>query len=264
MSAQISGSEQLEHTVGREPVKGPAAGSLLLHGALAGTIVFWGLINGLFHHNTWGGTAGGGAIQVQITSALPLPAQKVNDNVLSTETPSDAPAIPQIKAQQQALDLQAIPIPGKETKAKVKPQPAPRTPPSKVQPRQDTRALYGEQSGSVMPRTMSQSTSNGPTAVADSDFGSRFPWYVDGINRKMSQDWNKAEVDAATPHGAQVYIVFTIRRDGTPTTVQLDRSSGSGTLDRSCIRAAQRVDTFGQLPAAYNQSTLKVSYYCEY
>jgi protein TonB len=61
-----------------------------------------------------------------------------------------------------------------------------------------------------------------------------------------------------------VYIVFTIRRDGTPSEVQLDRSSGSATLDRSCMHAAQRVDTFGMLPAGYNQSTLKVSYYCEY
>jgi periplasmic protein TonB len=264
MNVQLRGAEQLEQTLGREPLAGPAAGSLLLHGALAGTIVFWALINGLFHHNTWGGTAGGGAIQVQITSALPLPAQKVNDNVLSTETPSEAPAISQPKPEQQQLDLQAIPIPGREVKPKTKPQPTPRTPQRADQKPLDNRATYGEQSGTVMPRSMSQSASNGPTAVADSDFGSRFPWYVDAINRKMSQDWNKGEVDASTPRGAQVYIVFTIRRDGTPASVQLDRSSGSGSLDRSCIRAAQRVDTFGQLPAAYNQSTLKVSYYCEY
>ena len=46
--------------------------------------------------------------------------------------------------------------------------------------------------------------------------------------------------------------------------LQLDTSSGSPTLDRSCERAVQRVDTFGNLPPAYNQSTLKVSYYCEY
>jgi hypothetical protein len=26
----------------------------------------------------------------------------------------------------------------------------------------------------------------------------------------------------------------------------------------------QRAETFGALPSAYNQSTLKVSYYCEY
>ena len=59
-------------------------------------------------------------------------------------------------------------------------------------------------------------------------------------------------------------LIFTIHKDGSPSDVQLDRSSGSPTLDRSCQRGVQRVDTFGPLPAAYNQSTLKVSYYCEY
>jgi protein TonB len=44
----------------------------------------------------------------------------------------------------------------------------------------------------------------------------------------------------------------------------MDRSSGNPTLDRSCIRAAQRVDTFGPLPSGYNQSTVNVSHYCEY
>ena len=29
-------------------------------------------------------------------------------------------------------------------------------------------------------------------------------------------------------------------------------------------RGVQRVDTFGTLPSAYNQNSLKVSYYCEY
>jgi protein TonB len=59
-------------------------------------------------------------------------------------------------------------------------------------------------------------------------------------------------------------MVFTIHRDGSVTELQLDRSSGSPTLDRSCLLAAQRVSTFGNLPAAYNQNMLKVSYYCEY
>ena len=101
-------------------------------------------------------------------------------------------------------------------------------------------------------------------SVNDSDFGSRFPWYVDGINRKMAVSWNKREVDASTPKGTRVYLVFTIHQDGTPTDVQIDRASGSATLNNSCRRGVQRVDTFGQLPASYNQSTLKVSYYCEY
>jgi protein TonB len=44
----------------------------------------------------------------------------------------------------------------------------------------------------------------------------------------------------------------------------MSQSSGSPTLDRACMRAAQRVDTFGALPAQYNQNTLMTSYYCEY
>ena len=80
----------------------------------------------------------------------------------------------------------------------------------------------------------------------------------------MADNWNKAQVDPRTPKGTRVYLVFAIHRDGTPSNLQLDRSSGSPTLDISCERAVQRVDTFGNLPPAYNQSTLKVSYYCEY
>jgi protein TonB len=80
----------------------------------------------------------------------------------------------------------------------------------------------------------------------------------------MGQSWYKPEVDPRTPKGARVYLVFTIRHDGSPADVQIDRSSGAPSLDRSCQRAAQRVDTFGILPQGYNQSTLKVSYYCEY
>ena len=55
-----------------------------------------------------------------------------------------------------------------------------------------------------------------------------------------------------------------IHRDGSVSQVKLDQSSGSSTLDRSCLRAAQRVDTFGPLPSCYNQSSVMTSYYCEY
>jgi protein TonB len=107
-------------------------------------------------------------------------------------------------------------------------------------------------------------SNGGPTAVGNSDFASRFGWYVDNINRKMAQSWDKRAVDSHTPRGARVYLVFTIHRDGSPASVQVDRSSGSPSLDLSCQRGVQRVDTFGGLPQAYNQSTLQVSYYCEY
>jgi protein TonB len=262
MKSLMEGMGQLERGLMPEPMGGPAAGSLALHGLLLGGLLAYGVLAGFFHHNLWGNPGTGGAIQVSlVSSAIPLPAVEQNKNVLMTETPSQAPAEPTPKAK-QAVDETAIPIQGKQ----VKPQPktAPKTQQHQPQPR-DNRAQYGEQAGSILPRaTLPQGGSNGPTSVGDGDFASRFGWYVDGINRKMATTWDKREVDPRTPKGIRVFLVFTIHRDGSPADVQVDRSSGSATLDRSCQRGVQRVDTFGQLPAAYNSSTLKVSYYCEY
>jgi protein TonB len=245
-----------------EPIARPAAGSLALHGALAGGLVLYGLLGGLFHHNLWGNQGSGGAIQVNlVTSALPLPSdQPPNQNVLSTETPSQAPAEPSPK-QKLAVDEDAIPILGKQ--AKPQQQTAPKT--QQHQPEADNRAQYGEQAGSFMPRaTQAQSGSNGPVSVTNGNFGSLFGWYIEGIQRKMSTNWNKLEVDQRTARGTRAYIEFTVHRDGSVSNVKLDQSSGSQTLDSSCLRAAQRVDTFGALPAQYNQSTVLTSYYCEY
>lgn len=265
MSSLLEGNEEhLERELAGEPIAAPATGSIVLHAGLTIAIVLYYVLGGYFHSNIWGGSAAGGAIRVNITSALPLPSdQPINENVLATEKPSPAPEIPQPKAESKTIDMSAVPIPGK--KEKVKPQPVPKASPKQQPIQQDNRARYGEQAGSSMPRAITgQTTTVGPTSVSEGDFGSRFPWYVDGINRKMSQSWNKSEVDPRTPKGARVFLTYTIHRDGSPADVQVDRSSGSSTLDRSCIRGVQRVETFGNLPPGYNSSTLKVSYYCEY
>ncbi|HSZ16885.1 MAG TPA: energy transducer TonB [Terracidiphilus sp.] len=263
MSVLLEGTEHLEQELTPERIAAPATGSILLHLGLAAGIVLYGILGGFFHHNFWGSPGTGGAIQVNlVSSSIPLPSnQPVNQNVLSTETPSQAPAPPTPKAK-QAEDDTAIPISGKQKKQEK--ETAHKTPPQKQEPVPTNRANYGEQAGSSIPRAAQPSLSNGPTSVTNGDFGSRFGWYVDGISRKMSSNWYKALVDQNTPRGARSYIDFTIARDGSVSNVRLDRSSGSPTLDSSCMRAAQRVDTFGALPAGYNQSTLLVSYYCEY
>ena len=259
----LEGTEHLEEELTPDRVMAPAAGSIVLHLALAAGIVLYGVIGGFFHHNLWGSAGAGGAIQVNlVSSALPLPTnQPINQNVLSTETPSKAPAPPEPKAK-QAEDETAIPIAGKQKKQEH--ETTPKTPPKQQPPTPNTRAAYGEQEGSSMPRTTQPSLTAGPTSVNNGDFGSRFGWYVDGISRKMAANWYKALVDQSTPRGARAYIDFTIDRDGTVGNPKLERSSGSSTLDRSCLDAARRVDTFGPLPTGYNQSTLLVSYYCEY
>ena len=255
----LEGGDLLERELTPEKAFRPAMGSVLLHAGLAASIALYGFLGGLFHPNSWGGAGAGGAVQVSlVSSAIPLPADHPpNQNVLSTDTPSEAPSQPTPKAK-QAVDETAIPIIGKHKKPEQ--QTAPK---SSQQTMQTNRAQYGEQAGSSMPRAV-QNGPVGPTVVGDGDFGSRFGWYVNQINNKMAQSWYKPEVDPRTPRGARVYLTFTIKHDGTPAEVQIDKSSGAPSLDRSCQRGVQRVDTFGILPQGYNQSTLKVSYYCEY
>ncbi len=260
-----------------EPLGKPMLTAIAAHLLLAGGIVAWALIHGWWSHNNWGSNEGG-AVAVQLVSnALPLPAdQKPNDNVLATETPSQAPAPPaaHVKATQ---DQDAIPIatqvapPKKQAKQQQHetqrlplPLPLPQqrsNPYSKPVPQ--NRAAYGEQASSQMQRSVT-ATSDGPVSVTSGTRGFNYPFYVENIKRRMLQSLYRGEIDPRTAKGAQAYILFTIQRNGAPTEIRMDRSSGSPTLDQACLRAAQRVDSFGPLPSPVTDGPLHVSYYCEY
>jgi periplasmic protein TonB len=254
----------VEKQLAGEPLAMPATGSLVLHIALFGLLVYYGWILGLFHHNLWGGQGAGGAMSVSLVSnAIPLPTtQPLNKNVLTTETPSPAPAPPSPK-ETHKVDETAIPIQGKQ----VKPQKetAVKTQMHQQPQKQDNLAHYGEQNGTSIPRAVQQQNfTSGQTSVTDVSFGSMFSWYVAQIDRTMDSNSYRAMADPHTPKGARAFIEFQINRDGSHGQVKLDTSSGSSSWDNVCLRAAQRVDTFGPLPSQYNKSSLLVSYYCEY
>jgi len=276
--------DRIDTELAPEPLGRSFVGALIFHGLLVAGIFGYALIAGLLPHNTWGGANDGGAIAVQLVSnALPLPAdQKPNDNVLATEKPSEAPAPPAPKAQ-ATVDQSAIPIaeklapPKKQADKKqeaakpVKPLPVPPQVMAKASPysqptKPDNKAQFGEQSSSRMQRSSQTSTTseNGQVSVSTGSKGFNYPWYISALQRKMGQNLYRGEVDPRTPQGTRVYILWTIQRDGTPINARLDKSSGSPTLDRACLRAVQRVDTFGPLPSPPNDGTPNVSYYCEY
>lgn len=255
---------EMDRGLAREPVAGPATGSILLHLALFVLIGYYAWILGFFHHHLWGNSGTGQSMQVSLVSnALPLPAEQINKNVLATETPSQAPAPPAPK-EEHHVDETAIPIAGRREKPKKRTEHKT----EQHQPKQPLdRAAYGEQAGSAMPRsTVQPSTAAQTTTVSNGDFGSLFPWYVRVITQKVSQNWLRGMVDPSTPKGAMTEIYFRIDREGDPefSTIRVAVSSGSPTLDLSCKQAVQRVDTFGPLPAASRDSYLDVTYDCTY
>jgi periplasmic protein TonB len=257
----------------RAPFGVPFAESFGLHllvvGALGASVWLHGRIRG----NEWGQNYEG-AIQANLVSnapSIPLPqVQKPSDNVLATENPSPAPAIEKEQTV-PAPDLKAIPIPVKQPAKKEPPPKKDNTakqqqkhPQQQQQPKD--RANFGEQQATSMPKSMSQSQSQSPAAPISVTGGGgfRFPYYVAIIQRKTQENWLKQEVDPSTPSGAKAYIYFSINRDGNPSDIRVGESSGSASLDQSCMRAVQRVDSYGPLPAAYTGASLQVSYYCEF
>jgi protein TonB len=245
------------------------AQSTLLHGLVIGLILGYGYLHNMLHGSDWGANAfQQGAIQATLvsTAALPLPQDHPpTDNVLATETPSEAPALEEQKITPVPLP-DAIPIPEKQTPVKPQVKPKPQAPPPHpAAPPKPNKANYGEAAPANVPRaTASNNSVNSMVAMTGGDFGSRFGWYVDVIKRKVAQDWYLQEVQPGTPAGATVYVQFTVARDGTPGSITLATPSSSPSLNSSCLHAVQRVDTFGPLPQGYNENSLNVLYHCTY
>ena len=107
-----------------------------------------------------------------------------------------------------------------------------RVPQSQIKPHQDNKAQYGEQAGSSIARATQTPTvvTVGHTSIGDVDFGTRFGWYVNNMNRAISANWYSREVNSSTPKGSRAYLIFTIHRDGSVSDVKFAQGSGSPTL----------------------------------
>ena len=101
-------------------------------------------------------------------------------------------------------------------------------------------------------------------AIPDSKPSTVPDWYVTAVKEKVAANWYLKEVMDSTPAGAVVYVQFEIGRKGFPGSASIQSSSGYHSLDESCLNAVDRVDSFGPLPAEYQEHTLNVVYHCTY
>jgi protein TonB len=264
--------------------KMPLSFSLLLHGALAGLVVF-----GALHSNrgdSWGGP--GGSVTVGLVGnvpAIPLPhpdmstTSRVVDNTKGLykeeppkiETPPpDALPIPKFK------DLKPPKVPRKpETPTlnhtpppKIAPHPSkllenPTTPPPNAIP-------YGQGGAPTIPTSsfaMGHGTTQGGLAfngVNGGDFGSRFSWYVEAVQRRVSSNWLQSTIDPNVSAAPRVVVVFTILRDGSVTNIQLTQRSNNYSVDTSAIRAVKDSSPLQPLPGGYGGSSVNVEFWFDF
>ena len=243
---------------------GPAlVWSLGLHAGIIVFLFLYGMLLGHTGGSTWGG---GDAIGATLVSSVPLNvAPSQTQNVLANQSKGVTQSQP--KVEEKAPD--AIEIAGKNAKIKPKKKQITETK-EKAQAApepEDNQVAFGEGGPVSGPYgSFSAGGAKGGFGITGGggDFGSKYAWYVHVIQQKVADNWLKYEVDPRITSAQRVYITFDVMRDGHPTNVQVEQSSGVPSLDISATRALQRIDTFGPLPADYSGNKISVEYWFDY
>lgn len=102
------------------------------------------------------------------------------------------------------------------------------------------------------------------TGMGGGDFGSRFSWYVEAVQRRISGNWLQSTVDPSVGAAPRVVVVFTILRNGTVTNVQITQSSNNYSVDSSATRAVKDSSPLAPLPPEYSGSNVNVEFWFDY
>ncbi|HZU30071.1 MAG TPA: TonB family protein [Candidatus Angelobacter sp.] len=248
----------------REQWKRPLLISTVFHVALVvGGLAMGWVLQSHSTANDWGNN-GGSAVEAKLVSAaipIPKPEQSTN-NIVATENKGVAQTVPQPKPVETE---DGIAIKGKVTpkpKQIEKPVPPTHAVARPVPTPVDTAVPYGEGGPVTGPYgNFTAPNTKGGFSVKDAAFGSKYGWYIDGVRRKVQQNWLTYEIDPRINAPHRAFIQFDIMRDGSPANVHLAQSSGVPSLDQSAIRAIQRIDGFGALPEG---SKLEVEFWFDY
>jgi protein TonB len=216
--------------------------------------------------DTWGSGGGGEAIGATLVSTVPLPANPAQtQNVLANESKGLTQSQPKVEEKTpDAIEIQGKnakikPKKKQETASKEKAQPAPEE--------ENNQVAFGEGGPVSGPYgTFSAGGAKGGFGITGGggDFGTKYAWYVQVIQKKVADNWLKYEVDPKITTAQRVYITFDVARDGNPANVQIEQSSGVPSLDISAKRALQRIDTFGPLPSDYSGDKISVEFWFDY
>ena len=264
--------------------KKPVSFSLLLHASLVGIAIF-GMVHSPRGEN-WGGP--GGSVTVGLVGnvpAIPLPHPDISTNsrtvdntkgLYTAEPPKIEPPPPDALPIPKFKDLKPPPkIPPKPTPSLNPVQPPRVVPhPSKTlenpTPPPPNAVPYGQGGAPTIPTSsfaMGQGNTQGGLAMngaGGGDFASRFSWYVEAVQRRISSNWLQSTIDPSVSAAPRVVVVFTILRDGSVTNIQLTQRSNNNSVDNSAIRAVRESSPLTPLPGAYSGSNVNVEFYFDY
>ena len=227
------------------------------------------LLIGIYIQRTsvpWGGIGGGDSgtkVNLVASAGLPMPQPTVPTESATVDPTKglykEEPKKPEPK--EDATKIQKF--------DKLKP-----LPPSKASktfenktPQPDNAVNYGKGGQMSLPSGYAQQPGplTGGLAVqgqGGGDFSTRYGWYIEGVNRAVSQNWIQSTIDPsfrASGKGHCVFV-FTINRDGSIKNIRLSQSSGNQSFDTSAERALLSIEHFPPLPADYSGRFVDVTF----
>lgn len=266
MATAVANSQDL-------PYSKPVALSLLLHLALAGTV----LVSAYLHlrGDEWAGVGGqiGQSINVTVvpSAGIPMPQPPAMDSPKFDPDNGMYKVDPQPKAPAPPED--AVPIPSPE-KVKAKPKPQPPTPKkdklfANKTPTPDNAVDYGK--GGRLKNLVGDSSSNpgaNPSAGVNTpgqgggDFATRFGWYIQAAKRRVDPNWDRLSIDSGVRNSTTLHaaVSFSINRDGSIKNVRITQSSGNLSWDNAGLRAIMNSNPLPPLPPDYQGSEVAVTW----
>ena len=247
-------------------LKTPMGYSVALHLLLFGSL----FISSVYSHrgDLWGGP-GGGAVSIGLVGSLPgIPLPKP-DVVTTSRVVDETKGLYKSEPKPVEPPTEAAPIPKFEKK---KP-PRYITHPSRVleNPAQPppNAVPYGQGGSPSVPYTsfsMGAGTQAGlgMSGAGGGNFGSRFPWYVEAVQRRISSNWLQSTVDPTVRWAPRAVVTFQILRDGSATNIQLLQSSGNASVDASAVRAIHDSSPMQRLPSEYPGSNVSVEFWFDF
>jgi periplasmic protein TonB len=251
-----------------DSLKKPLWFSVAFHGVLLSSMI----VSGIFSHRgeSWGGA--GGAISVGIVGnvpGVPMPRpETMTPNRVVDESKGLYKTEPPPEVKSPPPDAEAIPkfLRNKPPKYISKP--------SKVlenrAPPPENAVPYGGGGTPTVPYAsfaMGAGSTQGGLSFGGQgggDFGARFPWYVQAVQRRVSGNWLQSTVDPGISFAPRVVATFDILRNGTITNVQITKSSGNYSVDNSALRAIQNSTPVNALPSEYSGSKVSVEFWFDF
>jgi protein TonB len=219
--------------------------------------------------NAWGGPGGqlGAGTKVSLVRSAPLPMphepavteSKVVDptkTVHKEEPPKPKPPEPKTDATKIPKFEKEKPLPPSR-KSRILEDKTP----------EPDNAVPGHNGGANLPTGLSQTPGPSSAGAAvlgqgGTDFGARYPWYVDAVRNRVQQSWDQSTIEPAVraAHRAHAVMTFRINANGTISNIRMSQASGNSSMDYSAQRALQSIDAFRPLPNDYMGSYVDVTF----